>query len=121
MPWSGVAPPYGFTTGTSTWLPMSDDWASLTVEAESADPDSTLALYQQALALRRKTADLRGDEFTWLDSPPGCLMYRRGAGLVVALNAGDQSVPLPAGDLVLASGPIPDGTLPPDTAVWIRG
>ena len=48
-------------------------------------------------------------------------MNRRGAGLVVALNAGDQSVPLPAGDLVLASGPIPDGTLPPDTAVWIRG
>jgi alpha-glucosidase len=100
---------------------MPDDWASLTVEAESADPDSTLALYQQALALRRKTADLRGDEFTWLDSPPGCLMYRRGAGLVVALNAGDQSVPLPAGDLVLASGPIPDAMLPADTAVWIRG
>jgi alpha-glucosidase len=120
MPWSGTAPPYGFTTGTSTWLPMPEGWASLTVEAQSADPDSTLALYQHALAQRRKTAELRGEEFTWLDSPPGCLMYRRGSGLVVALNAGDRPVPLPAGDLVLASGPVPDAMLPPDTAVWIR-
>jgi alpha-glucosidase len=120
MPWSGAAPPYGFTTGTSTWLPMPDDWASLTVEAESADPDSTLALYRHALALRRKVAELRGEQFTWLDSPPGCLMYRRGGGLVVALNAGDRAVPLPAGDLVLASGPVADAVLPPDTAVWIR-
>jgi alpha-glucosidase len=39
----------------------------------------------------------------------------------VAVNAGDQPVPLPAGDLVLASGPVPDAVLPPDTAVWIRG
>jgi alpha-glucosidase len=120
MPWRGVALPYGFTTGTSTWLPMPDGWASLTVEAQSADPDSTLALYQQALALRRKTAELRTDDFTWLDSPPGCLMYRRGPGLLVALNAGDRPVPLPVGELILASGPLPDAVLPPDTAVWIR-
>jgi alpha-glucosidase len=28
-------------------------------------------------------------------------------------------VPLPAGSVLLASGPV-DGDLPPDTAVWLR-
>jgi len=120
LPWSGVAPPYGFTTGTSTWLPMPEGWASLTVEAESAEPDSMLALYQQALMLRRKTAELRTDEFTWIDAPETCLSYRRGDGFAVVVNAGDRPAPLPSGDVALASGPLTDGLLPPDTAVWIR-
>jgi alpha-glucosidase len=120
LPWSGVAPPYGFTTGTSTWLPMPEGWASLTVEAESAEPDSMLALYQQALMLRRKTAELRTDEFTWIDAPESCLAYRRGNGFAVVVNAGDQPAPLPSGDVALASGPLTDGLLPPNTAVWIR-
>src|SRR5439155_5725757 len=82
LPWSGSAPPYGFTTGASTWLPMPDDWAALTAEAELADPESMLELYQQALALRRKTAELRNDEFAWRDGPDGCLVYQSGTGLV---------------------------------------
>src|SRR6266700_2403306 len=107
LPWDGSAPPYGFTTGTSTWLPMPGDWSGLTVEAEAADPDSTLSLYQQALALRRKVPELRGEEFAWLGAPDGCLAYRRGPGFVVVLNAGDAPAPLPAGEVLLASGPLP--------------
>jgi alpha-glucosidase len=121
MPWSGVAPPYGFTAGSSTWLPMPDDWAALTVEAESAEPDSVLVLYQQALSLRRKAPELRTDRFTWLDAPEGCLAYRRGSGFLFLLNAGDQPVALPSGDVALGSGPLIDGWLPPNTAVWLRG
>jgi len=114
-------PPYGFTTGTSTWLPMPDDWATLTVEAELADPASMLELYTQALALRRKTAELRNDEFAWLDGPDGCLVYQRGKGLVVVVNAGAEPVALPSGDVALASGPLTgDGQLPANTAVWLR-
>ena len=120
MPWSGIAPPYGFTTGPSTWLPMPDDWAALTVEAESADPDSMLALYQHALSLRRKTPELRTDEFTWLDAPEWCLAYRRGSGFQFMLNAGEQPVAVPSGDVALASGPVTDGWLPPNTAVWLH-
>jgi alpha-glucosidase len=120
MPWSGVAPPYGFTTGPSTWLPMPDDWAALTVESESADPDSMLALYQHALSLRRKTPELRTDEFTWLDAPEGCLAHRRGSGFQFLLNAGEQPVAVPSGDVALVSGPLTDGWLPPNTAVWLH-
>jgi alpha-glucosidase len=121
MPWAGSAPLFGFTTGGSTWLPMPDDWAGVTVEAESADPDSTLALYQDALELRRKLAELRVDDFSWLDAPDGCLAYRRGQGLVVVLNAGDAPAPMPPGDVLLASGPVTGDVLPPNTAVWLRG
>ena len=47
------------------------------------------------------------------------LALRRG-GLTVVLNAGPEAVELPAGEVVIASGEITDGLLPPDTAVWLR-
>jgi alpha-glucosidase len=129
VPWSGTEPPYGFTTGASTWLPMPDDWARLTVAAEEADPSSPLHVYRTALQLRRKLAGLQGEDLTWLETPDGCLAFRRG-DLSVWLNAGAVAVPLPAGELVHASGPVgelvhasgpADRVLPPDTCVWLRG
>ena len=119
IPWSGSEPPYGFTRGTSTWLPMPAEWRSFTVEAELADPDSTLWLYRRALRLRRELPDLLGREFEWSGAPVGALAFRRG-GIGVVLNAGDVPVELPAGEILLASGPISDDKLPPNTAVWLR-
>jgi alpha-glucosidase len=39
--------------------------------------------------------------------------------VTVWLNASDAAVPRPAGDVLLASGPVGD-ELAPDTAVWLR-
>ncbi|TAM91982.1 MAG: glycoside hydrolase family 13 protein [Jatrophihabitans sp.] len=121
MPWSGSAPPYGFSTTPDTWLPMPDGWASLTVAAQRADPASTLHLYRAALRLRHR---FRGGPFAWLDAPPGCLAFSRGT-VEVLVNAGAGAVPMPAGAVLLASGPLGDGVqgggvLPPDTTVWTR-
>jgi alpha-glucosidase len=66
LPWSGSAPPFGFTTSDHTWLPTPTSWAGLTVADQSADPESTLSLYRAALAIRR-TAFTGG--LTWPDSP----------------------------------------------------
>jgi alpha-glucosidase len=118
LPWSGTAPPYGFTSGETTWLPMPPDWAATTVQAQEADPSSTLHLYRTTLQLRRKLAGLQGVDLEWLAAPAGCLGYRRG-DITVWLNAGATAVPLPAGELVHASGPV-EAELPPDTAVWLR-
>jgi alpha-glucosidase len=118
LPWDGTAPPYGFTTAAATWLPMPGDWAGCTVAAELADPGSTLHVYRRTLRLRRELADLHGPDLEWLPAPDGCLAYRRG-GLAVWLNAGDAGVPIPAGEIVHASGPV-GSELPPDTAVWVR-
>src|SRR5205814_10442702 len=69
LPWSGNEPPYGFTTGRSTWLPMAADWAQLTVAAQRSDPSSTLHLYRTTLRLRRELAGLQGTDFEWLAAP----------------------------------------------------
>jgi alpha-glucosidase len=95
---------------------MPDGWAGLTVQAQDGDPDSTLNLYRRALRLRREFA---GEPFAWKDAPAGCLAYRRGP-VTVWLNASGAAVPRPAGDVLLASGPVGDDELAPDTAVWLR-
>ena len=118
LPWSGDAPPYGFTTAAQSWLPMPADWAAQTVAAQLADPHSTLQLYRTTLRLRRLLPELQTDDIELLDAPVGCLAYRRG-GLTVWLNAGDDPVSLPPGELIHASGPV-GAELPPDTAVWLR-
>ena len=46
-------------------------------------------------------------------------MFTRGV-LTVVLNSGAEPVPLPAGDVVLASSELEGRELPPDTAVWLR-
>ncbi|MDQ3886857.1 MAG: DUF3459 domain-containing protein, partial [Actinomycetota bacterium] len=120
VPWEGEAPPYGFSTAEQTWLPMPPDWAALSVEAQLEDPSSTLSLYRRALKLRREHH--QGEMPEWYGAPPGCLAFRRaGGGLVCALNASSAPVPIPPGEVLLASGPLEsDGeVLPPDTAVWL--
>ena len=61
-----------------------------------------------------------GPALEWFGAPPGCLAFRRtGTTLVCALNTSRTPVPLPPGDALLVSGPLDDGMLPPDTAVWL--
>ena len=60
-----------------------------------------------------------GTTIEWLDSPADSLAFRRSGGLVCALNAGRRAMPLPAGEVLLASGALVDGKLPPNTAAWL--
>ena len=57
----------------------------------------------------------------WYGAPPGCLAFRpEGSALVCALNTSDVPVPLPPGEVLLASGAPPKGAaLTPGTAVWL--
>jgi alpha-glucosidase len=119
MPWAGEEPPFGFSTNERTWLPIPSTWADLTVAAQEADPASTLWLYRRALELRRTRSEFASEAFEWIDAPDGCLAFRRD-GIVVVLNASDAPVPMPAGELLLASGPV-GAELPAATAVWLVG
>ncbi len=118
LPWSGDAAPYGFSSTTQTWLPMPDDWGPLTVAAQSADPESTLSLFRRAIELRRGRTVL-GRSVRWLPTAPGLLAFQCEDGLVCLLNAGSTTVDVPAGRVVLASGPLPDGRMSPDTTLWL--
>ncbi|MDP1719898.1 MAG: glycoside hydrolase family 13 protein [Candidatus Nanopelagicaceae bacterium] len=78
LPWSGVSTPFGFTQGRP-WLPIPQEWGSFTVEHESRDSASSLALYREALDARKRL--LHGvDTFDWSYTPDGSglLGYRRG-------------------------------------------
>ncbi|MGH3774903.1 MAG: glycoside hydrolase family 13 protein [Pseudonocardiaceae bacterium] len=122
LPWEGSTPPYGFTDTPGSWLPMPGDWADRAVAAQLEDPGSTLSLYRHALQLRREHEAFAGTELLWYGAPPGCLAFLRKEGeLVCALNTSDMQVPLPVGEVLLASGPLSyaGDALPPDTAVWL--
>jgi alpha-glucosidase len=118
LPWSGAQPPYGYSTG-EPWLPQPQDWKDLTVEAQSGDPTSMLALYRAGLRIRR--AELGDGDLHWFDAGPRVLAFRRESGLACLVNLGATPAPLPAyREILLASGPLDGDRLPVDTTVWVR-
>jgi alpha-glucosidase len=120
LPWAGDEPPFGFSTGRP-WLPQPPDWKGLTVQAQSGDPSSMLALYRSAIALRRDEPGLHRPAMEWLELHPDVLAYRRGAAFACVLNMSGAAVALPDHEsLLLASGPLDGDRIPPDTAVWLR-
>ncbi len=132
LPWRADSPGFGFgpAGATAPWLPQPPAWRELAADAQAADPGSMLALYRTALRLRAAAPELSADDLTWLDAPDGVLAFARPGGLTAVVNISGQPVPLPPGELLLASGPLAsdpldggplDGALlPADTAAWIR-
>jgi alpha-glucosidase len=118
LPWEGDAPPYAFGPGTGQpWIPQPEDWKDLTVAAQEADESSMLAFYRRALAARRSF--VRGtDPACVAEAKRNVVVVRRG-DLTVVLNAGQRSVPMPEGEVLISSGPVSD-RLPANTAVWLR-
>jgi alpha-glucosidase len=119
VPWSGDAPPFGFSSSADTWLPVPSEWAALTVDKQLDAPDSTLSLFRRAIELRRGRDEFGGSTLEWLDSPTDTLAFRLSSGLMCVLNAGRNAIPLPDAEVLLSSGPLADGTLPPNTAAWL--
>ena len=87
-------------------------------DAQSGVVGSTLELYRSALALRR-AHNLGLSSIHWLPSPaPQVLAFTTGS-LTVLANTGAAPVPLPPGQIVLSSEPLPGDLLPGDTTVWL--
>ena len=124
LPWTGEAPPYGFSPEGATatpWLPQPEGWGPLTATAQEGDPASVLELYRAALRLRREHLVAAPAEVTWVDAPDGVLAFRRGAWQCW-VNTGEAEVPLSAGEVVLGSDPgARPGRLPGAAAAWVRG
>ena len=98
MQWTS-GPNGGFTTG-KPWLAVNPNTAAINAEDEAARPDSVLAHTRALVAFRRGSTDLKEGDYRDLDPEhPRVFAYRRGAGLLVALNFGREVVrwPLPEG------------------------
>jgi alpha-glucosidase len=80
-----------------------------------------LSLHRMALLIRRTHPDLVTGDFSWIDTAPGILAFRRGTRFACVVNLTDTPVELPSSDHVwLASSPLEAGRLLPDAAVWLR-
>ncbi len=112
-----TGPSLGFGAG-EPWLPQPDGYAGLAASLQAADPDSTLELYRDAIAIRRERL-VGEDRFERIDLGSDVVAFDRGP-LSCIVNMGPSPVRLPADrDVVLASHPSVDTELPPDCAVWL--
>jgi alpha-glucosidase len=91
-----------------------------------------LWLYREALRVRRSDPAFGETGLTWRPSADGVLAFDRAAAhgprddgpgspvrCVANLSAGPVALP-PGASVLLASGPLDGGLLPPDTTAWLR-
>ncbi len=130
IPWALSGASFGFSrTGdgaspAAPWLPQPPEWGQYSVESQLTDEHSGLNLYRAALRLRRSHPALGRGTLRWPEpedaADPGLLCFAREPGFVFAANLGAAPAPLPAHrEILLASGPVPGGSLPPGTAAWL--
>jgi alpha-glucosidase len=118
LPWEGDAQPYGFSPDGAArgWLDQPASWAPLTVAAQARDETSMLSLYRAGLRLRRTVSG----PLRWIPAADTVLAFARGGRFVCVVNFGPGPVPLPPGDVLIASSELEGGALPHDTTVWLR-
>ena len=95
MQWSPAANA-GFTTG-NPWLPIAEDFGSVSVEVESLGPKSMLTLYRELIHLRRREPSLSIGSFAAVHAQGDLLAYRRhlddARRFLIVLNLGpDRAV-----------------------------
>lgn len=121
IPWEAKAPAYGFGSAESayTWLPQPDSFARYAVDVQEKDPLSTLALYRRVLKLRQ-WYDLGNGDVEWLEAPHSDVLMFRNRDVIVAINMGDKTVPLPDLQILAHSQPeTMEGVLSGNSAVWM--
>ncbi len=125
VPWSADGPTLGFGPGHTTWLPQPPAYADLSPDQQRGVEGSTFELYRTLLRLRRELEAGRGS-LTWVDDAPDetvsfVVTTPRGERVHVVANCGAEDVRLPDGaEVLVASGPVRDDTLPADTTAWCR-
>lgn len=117
LPWTAEGVSFGFG-GAAAHLPQPAWFSSYAVAAQEDQADSTLALYREALRLRR---NLQTEErLQWVEGPDETVLhFVRPNGWQSVTNFGHEPVDLPAGTVVISSSPLVDGRLPADTTAWI--
>jgi alpha-glucosidase len=117
LPWEPTGPSLGFGSSAG-WLPQPASFVGLAASTQADDPESVLTMYRTAIRLRREHLVVE-DGFELLSHDDDVLSFRRGDAFACVANMGSEPIALPAGDVLLSSGPIVDGVLPPDTTVWV--
>jgi len=118
IPWTKSGDSCGFGDN-GAWLPQPNGWGELSVEAQQGVHGSTLEMYRSALEIRSRLL-VDDEQLRWLDLGPRVLAFERASGVKCIVNFGEDAIELPAGELLVASGPVERDGLPGETAAWIR-
>jgi alpha-glucosidase len=87
MQWN-VGPNAGFSSGPSTWLPISPNYSSVNVSTETGNPGSLLSYYRTLIRLRKQNAALREGDLRIIDdkNPDVLSFVRTGGGTAVLVS-----------------------------------
>ena len=119
LPWESEAPGLGFGPTGRTWLPQPAAYADLARDRQAGVEGSTLEMYRSALALRRAFR-LGAGALEWSEARGSEVVCYVNGEVTVLANTGPTPAPLPAGEVLITSGPLTaDGLLPPDVTVWL--
>jgi alpha-glucosidase len=117
LPWDSTKPSFGFGQEKSH-LPQPQWFANHAVDKQDGIKGSTLSLYRDALALRKKLQT--DEELQWIPTTnPEVIHFARPNGWQCIMNFNAKSYKLPAGKVVLSSGPIVGGKIGANTTVWL--
>lgn len=127
LPWSGDAPPYGFSDrrDADLWLPQPEGWGAATVDVQLRSPWSPLQVYRDLLRLRRAHPGLAEGEPLQVEVPrPGVLVVRRGRRLSCVVNTGSGDIAWPGVPVLVSDPSVRVDTdavvLPPSTGAWLQ-
>jgi len=121
IPWEAGAPTYGFSPTGRAWLPQPASFARHAAQEQRGVPGSTLELYRTMLRLRRELR-LGEGALSWADGFGDDVVAFRvqsATSVLVVANLG-APIPLPAGEVLLASADLTDDEIPTDVTVWLR-
>ncbi|MFJ2661879.1 glycoside hydrolase family 13 protein [Arthrobacter koreensis] len=122
LPWRADAPSYGFSSTGKSWLPQPDVWGANARDVQQRNPDSTLNLYRDALALRRELGLGHGSLAWWPEHDGKGLIAFVNGNVLAAMNMGTEPVELPEFEIIRESSPcaMEHTELRPNRAVWMR-
>lgn len=125
LPWTQHGSTAGFNDTGSSWLPQPEKWGDYARSVQQADSRSTLSLYRAALD-QRKALGLGSGSFAWYDGLGEDVVAFMNREVLVVLNLGTRSVPLPPFEVILDSAGVTGNAsgsgsiLDPEQCVWLR-
>ncbi|MDV3220811.1 glycoside hydrolase family 13 protein [Intrasporangium sp.] len=123
FPWAKDVPALGFGPTAATWLPQPAAYGACAVDQQEGVSGSTLELYRSLLRVRRELSLGSGSlalvEGYGRDVVAFVNGGTEGRPLLVVANLGREPVAVPGdAEVIVASGPLEGGLVPPDVAVW---
>lgn len=118
IPWEHDLPAYGFSESGKSWISQPETFGALARDVQIDDSASFLELYRHLLTIRSEHG-LGSGTLTWNETGrPDVLSYTVD-GVMVIVNFGAESYPLPGGQIYSVSSPSITTHLDQDQAVWI--